>query len=128
MTTELWLLAGAIALALVQVSLATFWAQAQLGNWRVGPRDEPRTLAGVAGRLDRAYRNLLESLPWFAALVLLLHVTERSGQMSLIGAHLYLWGRVGYVPAYVSGIPWFRTVFWWAATSGIVLLLIDVAV
>jgi len=32
MTTELWLLTGAIVLALVQVSLATFWAQAQLGN------------------------------------------------------------------------------------------------
>ena len=72
MTSELWLLTGAIVLALVQVSLATFWAQAQLGHWRVGPRDEPRVLTGTAGRLDRAYKNLLETLPWFAALVLLL--------------------------------------------------------
>lgn len=126
MTTELWLLTGAIVLALVQVSLATFWAQAQLGNWRVGPRDDPRALTGPAGRLDRAYKNLLETLPWFAALVLLLHVTERGGQLSLIGAHLYFWGRVGYAPAYVTGIPWFRTTFWWASMIGIVLLLVEV--
>ena len=126
MSDELWLLAATIFLALVQVSLATFWAQAQLGNWRVGPRDEPRTLSGVAGRLDRAYKNLLETLPWFAALVLLLQITERSGQLSLIGAHLYFWGRLGYAPAYVTGIPWFRTVFWWASMIGIVLLIAEV--
>jgi len=35
---------------------------------------------------------------------------------------------VGYGPAYVTGIPWFRTTFWWASMIGIVLLLVEVVV
>jgi hypothetical protein len=41
---------------------------------------------GVAGRLERALRNFLETFPLFATAVLLVQITGRNGRMSAIGA------------------------------------------
>lgn len=124
MTTELWLLAGAVLLGLVQIGVASTAAKQITGiAWAVGPRDRPMELTGIAGRLERAQRNLMESLPLFAIAVIVAHLGGRNGWLTELGAHLYLWGRVAYVPAYAFGMPWVRTAFWQIATIGIVLIL-----
>jgi uncharacterized MAPEG superfamily protein len=124
MTTELWLLAGTVVLALVQIGLASSAAKQVTGiAWAVGPRDVPIDLTGLAGRLDRAQRNLMESLPLFAIAVIIAHLAGRNGWLTELGTHLYLWGRVAYVPAYALGVPWLRTVIWQVAMIGVVLIL-----
>ena len=41
---------------------------------KAGPRDAPvKPLGPLAGRLDRAFKNLMETFPLFAAAVLLAH-------------------------------------------------------
>ena len=40
-----------------------------------------------------------------------------------IGAHLYFWGRLIYVPLYAAGIPVVRTLVWVGATLGLVLVI-----
>jgi uncharacterized MAPEG superfamily protein len=65
----------------------------------------------------------MESLPLFAIAVVVAHLAERNGWLTELGAHLYLWGRVAYVPAYAFGVPWVRTVFWQIGMVGIVLIL-----
>ena len=56
--------------------------------------------------------------------VLLLHATGKANAQSALGAQLYFWARVVYVPAYAVGIPFLRTVVWGAALVGIVMVLL----
>jgi len=60
-------------------------------------------LRGVANRVDQATTNFLETFPFFAALVLVAHLTNCHGALTLWGSHLYFWGRVGYLLAAVGG-------------------------
>ena len=41
-----------------------------------------------------------------------------------MGARLYLWGRVAYVPLYVAGIPLVCSLVWNVATVGIMLFVV----
>jgi uncharacterized MAPEG superfamily protein len=123
MSEELWLLCGGALLAIVQIGLASTVAKRQTGvSWSIGPRDEPRPLAGLAGRLERAQANLYESLPLFAIAVVVVELADANGALSQTGAHLFLWCRIAYVPAYAFGIRWVRTAFWQAAMIGILLI------
>ena len=64
MTIELTML----VLGLVQIVIAAQAKSRQTGlQWTAGPRDEPMPLTGVAGRLDRALSNFLETFPLFVA-------------------------------------------------------------
>lgn len=125
MTIEIAMLFWAAVLGLVQVGAQSFAFKAQVGNaYTVGARDEHRPATGLAGRMERALRNFLETFPIFAAVVLAVYATERSSQWSEIGAQVYFWGRLAYLPAYAAGLPWIRTFIWQIATVGIVLCMV----
>lgn len=122
MTWELWTLFGAAVLGLVHVSAASFSYKAQVSNaYTVGARDEAIARTGVAGRLDRAHRNFLETFPLFLACVFLVQATDGAGALSQWGGAIYLAGRIAYLPLYALGVPWLRTFAWNIATSGLVL-------
>lgn len=127
MTMELTMLALSVALGLVQIVLSAQTKNMQCGYWwAAGPRDEPRPpLAGIAGRLERALANFLETFPLFAAAVLIAHAAGRHDWMTLWGAQLYFWARLAYVPLYVLGVPLVRSLVWNVATFGIVLILLS---
>lgn len=126
MTFELTMLALAIVLGLVHVSLQAIAATSQYGvDWNVGPRDAPQPpLHGVAGRLARAWHNFLETFPLFAAAVLIAHVANRHSGLTVWGAGLYLGARIVYLPLYAAGVPFVRSLVWSVAALGIVLILI----
>jgi uncharacterized MAPEG superfamily protein len=126
MTIELVLLACSIALGLVHIVLASHAASLQRGyRWSASARDEVKPpLAGVAGRLQRACRNYLETFAFFAAAVLIANAAGRHNWMTTAGAQLYFWGRVAYLPLYAFGIPLIRSLAWNVATLGIVLILL----
>jgi uncharacterized MAPEG superfamily protein len=129
MSLELQVLVAATALGLVHLSAASFSFKAQVGNrYTVGPRDEVLRPTGVAGRLHRAQGNFMETYPFFATCVLLVHVTGASGAFSRWGALLYLAGRLLFLPLYAWGVPWLRTFSWNAATLGLVLVGIQLFV
>jgi uncharacterized MAPEG superfamily protein len=125
MGMETKMLLWAIVLGLVQIALAASMTTAQRGfAWGVGARDgEPAPVSPLAARLARASANFLETFPFFAAGVLLLVATGRADANSALGAQLYFWSRVLYVPAYASGAPYLRTVVWAASLVGLVLVL-----
>ena len=126
MTIELSMLGWSVVLGLVQIALvaACSFSQHNL-TWVVGPRDSnPSALTGIAGRLDRARANFLETFPFFVALVLANYVLGQHTGMTVLGAQLYFWARVAYVPAYASGIPYLRSLIWTASIVGLVLLLV----
>ncbi|MEO8160718.1 MAG: MAPEG family protein [Arenimonas sp.] len=125
MTTELQMLIWATVLGLVQLAAAASFNTAQRGlAWGAGPRDEtPAPVSPVAARIDRAFRNFLETYAFFAVAVLLLQLTGRNTAQTALGAQVYFWARVLYVPAYAIGAPYLRTLVWAAALVGIVLVL-----
>lgn len=125
MTVELTLLAWTLLLAVVQIFLPIIGRTRQLGSkWNAGPRDEtPPPPDVVTGRLERAQRNLFETLPIFAAAVLIAVVGGRTGQATAIGVHLYLLGRVLYVPLYAFGVPYLRSLAWLVSFVGLAMVL-----
>ena len=126
MTTELWLLAASIFLGLAHIVVASHAASWQRGyRWTASARDEVvPPLNGLAGRLERAMRNYLETFTFFAAAVLLAAATGRHNWMTVAGAHLYFWGRVAYLALYALGVPLVRSLMWNVATIGIVLIVV----
>ena len=126
MTTELTLLAFSVVLGFAHIILASHAASLQRGYWwTASARDAAKPmLTGVAGRLERAARNFLETFSFFAAAVLTAHAAGRHNWMTIWGAHLYVGARLVYLPLYAFGIPLVRSLVWNVATIGIVLILL----
>ena len=87
-----------------------------------GSRDDEVLVSGIGGRFERAYYNMLETFPIFAAMVLTIQVTESWTATSALAVQLYFWARVVYLPLYIIGIPFLRTVMWLTSMAGIIML------
>jgi uncharacterized MAPEG superfamily protein len=126
MTPELKMLGLSIVLGLAQIVLASHAASLQRGyRWTASACDEAvPALAGLAGRLNRALQNFIETFPLFAAAVLMTQMTGKHSWMTEWGAQLYFWARVAYVAFYSAGIFLVRSLAWNVATLGIVLILL----
>lgn len=73
-------------------------------------------------RSDRANNNFKETLPWALALLILVQVLGVTNETSACGAWLYLSARAAYLPLYIFGVPWFRSLVWFVALAGIVMI------
>lgn len=122
---ELTLLGLTLFLALVHIFAAVHVKTRQYGvEWNVGARDEAMPpLAPLAGRLARAQANLFETLPLFVGALLAAFVAGRLGWKTEVGAHLYFWSRLIYLPLYALGIPRLRTLVWGTGVAGLLLIL-----
>ncbi len=123
---ELKLLIVAVIIGFVQIlwaAVAGAGGERNLG-WLAGPRDEPRPVGMMAGRLDRALKNFLETFPLFAAALLACAAANKLGSSSTVyGAAAYVIGRALYVPLYAIGTPLLRTLVWIVSIVGIVTIL-----
>jgi uncharacterized MAPEG superfamily protein len=129
MSHELRLLIASIVLGLVHLIASSHLISWQRGyRWTASCREEdvPR-LRGLANRVDQATTNFLETFPFFVALVLLARLTNHHSMLTVIGAHLYFWGRVGYLLAAAAGFGLLRSLVCWnTAVIGIILLVIAI--
>lgn len=91
----------------------------------IGNREKCPELTGWAGRAQRAHRNMLESLVLFAALVFIAIAAGKTNQITLLGAEIFFWARVGYALVYLGGIAWLRTGVWFVSVIGLVLMFIQ---
>jgi len=124
-STELTLLAWSVVLGLVHAVATGQFSVAQHGlRYGLSPRDEPRPLTGIGARVQRAFANYMQTFPFFAAAVLMAHAAGRHGWLTVVGAQLYFWARLAYVPLYAAGVVGLRTVAFVVAVVGIVLILI----
>ena len=112
-------------LVVAQIVLYAQLANAQYGlRWAASPRDEAPQPPGVLlGRTRRAFANFLETYPVFVAAVLAVAAVGRLDGLTLVGAHLYLWGRLVYLVLYMTGVPLVRSLFWNVALAGILMIL-----
>ena len=126
MTTELHFLVYCVILGLVHLVAASHFISHQYGyRWTASNREEIMPpLKGMAGGVDRATINFLETFPFFAAVVLIAHLVGCHGTLTILGAHLYFWGRIFYLGASTAGFPLVRSLSWNIPTSGILLFVI----
>jgi len=125
MTTELTLLAWTLILALVQILLPALLRTRETGPvYNMSARDTPGPPVGVfTGRLQRAEKNLFETLPLFIGAVLIAHVAGRESAHTVWGASLYLGARIVYVPLYAFGVPVARTLAFAVSAAGLVMVI-----
>ncbi|MDQ0463989.1 putative MAPEG superfamily protein [Caulobacter ginsengisoli] len=124
MTFELYMLAGTLVLAFIQILLFDIARTGQYGlKWNTGARDEEMPpLNPVANRLQRAQNNLFETLPLFIGAVLIAHVAGCDGVLTHWGTLIYLAGRVVYVPLYAFGVKQLRSLVWLVSTAGLLMV------
>ena len=126
MTPDLFVLACVLVLALVQIFLFDIARTGQYGlKWNLSPRDESAMppLSDMAKRLDRAQANLFETLPIFIGAILIAHISGRANDLTALGAHLYLFGRILYVPLYAYGISPWRSLVWVVSLVGLLMII-----
>ncbi len=125
MSFELARLAAAIVWGFVQLVATAQAANGQYGlTWAASPRDvEMPPLKPISGRINRNFRNYMETFPVFAAAILIAHAAGVHNALTHWGSIAYLGGRIGYTALYVSGIPLVRSLFWNIASFGILAVL-----
>lgn len=130
MTTELTMLAWTLVLAVVQILWADMARTGQYGlKWNTGARDEEMPpLKPMGARLFRAQANLFETLPLFAAAVLIAHVASKDGVLTYWGSILYLAARVVYVPLYAFGVKQIRSLVWLVSFAGLLMVIAAVLI
>ncbi|TCP72591.1 MAPEG family protein [Sphingomonas sp. PP-CE-1G-424] len=124
--TEMLLLGWSTVLLFTYVMIQGQTATRDRGlDWNAGPRDgDQKPLGEMAGRAERALKNFQETYPVFIALALGLAVTDRTGGMGAIGAWLWFGARIVYIPLYLFGIKYVRSLCWTVSILGLLLMLI----
>ena len=123
--SELTCLELSVVLWLVHVLVQASFGNARMpSRYLLSSRDEPAEARGVLyGRSCRALGNYLENFTPFVAVALALMVTQRTGGAGAIGATIWILARIAYLPIYVFGIIYVRTMLWGISIIGLVMML-----
>lgn len=100
---------------------AKLWTPAGI-VYGVGNRDRPVEATIVAGRAERAARNMLDNVVLLVALMFAERLAGHAGSEASLGATLFFWARLVYWPVYLAGIPYLRTVVWGVSLAGLGML------
>ncbi len=124
-SVEMRMLFWSTVLGIVQLLLATMFSVGKRGlPWGVGPRDEPAPPLGkFGGRIERAFRNFLETFVFFLGAVLIANALNKHTASSALGAQIFFWSRLAYLPVYALGVPFLRTALWVASLVGIGMVM-----
>jgi len=123
---EIQMLCWSAVLGLVQLVIATTLATRDQGlAYNFSPRDlPPPPVAVMTGRLQRAFGNFRQTFVYFAVAVLVVTLLNKNSAATALGAQLYFWSRLIYVPVYAAGVPVARTAIWSASIVGLVMVLL----
>jgi uncharacterized MAPEG superfamily protein len=79
-----------------------------------------------AGRTDRAAKNMLENMVLFTALALAAVVAGVADPKVELGARVFFWARLAYIPVYMIGIPYLRTAIWGVSVAGMAMIFVAI--
>lgn len=122
------LAALSVVLLMVHILLHSSITTREFGrDWNAGPRDEERTpKSALAGRAKRASANFRETYPAFVALVLGLAVGGDTWTLGLTGTLVWFAARIVYIPLYLGGVPYIRSLVWLVAMLGLAMMFAGV--
>jgi uncharacterized MAPEG superfamily protein len=84
-------------------------------NLGFGNREDLPPTSALAGRADRAAKNMLENLVLFVAIMV---VAGGPADRVKLGAEIFFFARLAYWPAYLAGIKYLRTGLWAVSIVG----------
>lgn len=120
------LIGWSVVLLIAHILLQAMTATRELGaSWNAGPRDEGLKPKGaLAGRAERASANFRETYPAFIALALALVLKGDASGFGIWGAWLWFVGRIIYIPLYLAGVPYIRSLVWIGSLAGLGLMFV----
>lgn len=95
------------------------------GNLAVafGNRDNLEPPTPLAGRAERAAKNMLENLVLFTAFLMAASAAGHGGESRVVlGARVFFFARLAYWPVYLAGVTHVRTALWFAGVVGMGLI------
>ncbi|PZS90627.1 MULTISPECIES: MAPEG family protein [Stenotrophomonas] len=125
MATELTMLAWSVLLGFVYIFATSTVVTRERGmKWNASARDgDAKPVSALAGRLQRAQGNFLETFPFFAAAAVAVVVAGRTNDTTALAAQAYFWARVAYLPLYAAGVPYVRSLVWAVSLLSILALV-----
>lgn len=125
MATELTMLAWSVLLGFVYIFATSTVVTRERGmKWNASARDgDAKPVSPLAGRLQRAQGNFLETFPFFAAAAVAVVVAGRTNDTTALAAQAYFWARVAYLPLYAAGVPYVRSLVWAVSLLSILALV-----
>ena len=93
----------------------------------LGNRENQEECTGFPARTERAARNMLENMVLFTALVVVASVGGIVSPDVELGARIFFWARVVYIPIYMIGIPVARTAVWALSIVGMGMIFAAIA-
>lgn len=88
-------------------------------------RDNLPQATPLGARAEKAAANTRENFLLFIALAGVAHAAG-AGEQALLGAQIFFWARVVYLPIYLLGITYVRSAVWGVGVAGLVLMLLAV--
>ncbi|CDZ32014.1 Hypothetical protein NGAL_HAMBI1145_07840 [Neorhizobium galegae bv. officinalis] len=126
-TPYMTLLALSVVLLVFHILLQGTLSTRELGReWNAGPRDQGLAPRGrFAGRAERASKNFQETYPAFVGLLLgVAFAGDDASGWGLIGGWIWLVSRVVYIPLYMGGVPYIRSLVWTVSLIGLLAMTI----
>jgi uncharacterized MAPEG superfamily protein len=80
------------------------------------------TWSGWHDRLNRAIRNLIEAIVIFCPIVVAVQILGITNETTALGAQVFFYGRVAHTLVFAAGIPYLRTIAWFAGVVGIIMV------
>ena len=77
----------------------------------LGNRDNLREATPMGGRAERAAKNSIEAAVFFVPLALIANAGGLDAEV-MLGAQVAFWARIAYVPIYIAGIKYLRSLVW----------------
>ena len=83
----------------------------------LGNRDNLREATPMGGRAERAAKNSVEAAVFFVPLALVANAAGMDAEV-MLGAQIAFWARIAYVPIYIAGIKYLRSLVWIVGVVG----------
>ena len=83
----------------------------------LGNRDNLQEATPVGGRAERAAKNSIEAAVFFVPLALIANAAGLDAEV-MLGAQVAFWARIAYVPIYIAGIKYLRSLVWIVGVVG----------
>lgn len=122
MTVAYWCVLIAAVIPLVAIAIA------KAGAERYNNRDPRAWLAkqqGFRARAAAAQSNSFEAFPFFAAAVIVAHLTHAPQARLDLLAIVFVVARIAYVACYLTGWHWARSFVWFVAFAVCVVIFLS---
>ena len=83
----------------------------------LGNRDNLKEATPMGGRAERAAKNSIEASAFFVPLALVANAAGMDAEV-MLGAQIAFWARIAYVPIYIAGIKYLRSLVWIVGVVG----------